>query len=150
MTYSTVSETLGPQHLTQLYEFFVRNSTRIDDISVALWSDDYELFLEHWQPIAANLTNCVVRVIINGDRLIGIIESSSSSAGSRIGYMIDSEFEGRGIMRQYLSELLTLLVHPVEARIEQSNQRSIRLVESLDFQCDEHSLSNDHFIWRLN
>lgn len=146
---SVRSTVLTEHHLPELLGFFQRNVDRIDDISVFMWAEDPELFYDHWLPIAKGHTDCVVRVLAHEHRVVGVIESSSDGNGSRIGYMIDLEFEGQGLMYDHLGPLLNQIPHPVEARILNTNVRSQRLVERLNFIQDTNSLRDEHYIWRL-
>lgn len=127
----------------------MRNKHRLADITVDLWVEERELFDEHFTFILGHLTNAQGYVILTGDRPIGFIDCERTPTGTRIGYVIDGDFEGLGIMGRHLRELIDHLPRPISARILHTNTRSIALVERLGFRQDELSLCNEHYHWLL-
>lgn len=147
---STVCQALTPDHLDALHSFFSRNVDRIDDTMVWLWANEPEIFREYFEPIAHGDSDCVTRVILCGNQVVGVIESSTTPTGTRIGYMIDQDFEGQGIMYTHLCDTITHLPHPVEASIHNSNIRSQRLVERIGFINTGCEIFTDHTLWCLS
>ena len=82
---------------------------------------------------------------------IGTIEVSHERSGAiRLGYLIDEEYEGRGIITHHLLRLIGDSTKPVEARIHENNTRSMAVAERLGLARIDESLNLDHYIWRLN
>lgn len=69
---------------------------------------------------------------------------------AEIGYMMLPEWQGRGIMRQALSNVLTygfqtMHLHGVDANVDPENVSSIRLLEKLSFTKEAHFKENYYF-----
>jgi RimJ/RimL family protein N-acetyltransferase len=84
-------------------------------------------------------------VIVRGRTPIGMISLSNIDGlpldNATIGYWLDHEYTGQGYAREAASRILfhafhTLHLHRVEANIEPSNRRSIRVVKSLGFRAE--------------
>lgn len=136
-------------HLQSVWELFAANHQRLDDITVDLWLDEPSLFFEHFSAIVQDQTDCRAFVILNEGQVIGFIDSSPEAKSTRIGYLIDKDYEGQGIMSRYLPDVIAQLPHPIEARIFAENIRSQKLVERLGF-LPHHDENNDYTIWILN
>jgi len=82
------------------------------------------------------------------DAIAGVININNIVRGSflsaSLGYYAGAPFAGQGLMREGLElvkgyAFYTLGLHRLEANIQPGNERSIRLVESLGFECEGYS-----------
>lgn len=81
--------------------------------------------------------------LIDGEKVIGVINYDQIVKGPfqacYLGYSIDSEYQGKGLMREALSQTISYVVRElhlnrVMANYEPSNQRSAKLLKSLGFE----------------
>lgn len=139
---------LTVDHIGSAWQLFADNQKRYSDITVDLWVDEPCLFVEQFEAICTGPSDCKIFVILHEDRVIGFIDSSPEKKSTRIGYIIDAAYEGKGIMKRHLSEAISQLPHPVEARILEDNVRSIHLVERLGF-IKKNKIDADYSLWEL-
>jgi ribosomal-protein-alanine N-acetyltransferase len=80
--------------------------------------------------------------IWNGSSLVGVVNISEIVGGTfqsaYLGYYAFEPLAGRGLMRQGLSEVIAhafdeMKLHRLEANIQPTNRRSVKLVRSLGF-----------------
>ncbi|VVN88251.1 GNAT family N-acetyltransferase [Pseudomonas fluorescens] len=81
--------------------------------------------------------------LFDSEKVIGVINFDQIVKGPfqacYLGYSIDSEYQGKGLMREALSQTISFVVRELDlnrvmANYEPSNQRSARLLKSLGFE----------------
>jgi len=143
---------MAPAHATGLAAFFRRNEARLRPWDPPRPSGILEA--PFWEAEAAraatdHLDGAVVRWLMFGpdapDRVIGRINYTQIVRGPfqscMLGYAIDGEFEGRGLMHEALQVALrhvfeSLRLHRVQANHLPENLRSARLLQRLGFRVE--------------
>ena len=143
---------MAPPHATGLAAFFRRNEARLRPWDPPRPSGILEA--PFWEAEAAraatdHLDGAVVRWLMFGpdapDRVIGRINFTQIVRGPfqscMLGYAIDGEFEGRGLMHEALQVTLrhvfeSLRLHRVQANHLPENLRSARLLQRLGFRVE--------------
>lgn len=143
---------MAPPHATGLAAFFRRNEARLRPWDPPRPSGILEA--PFWEAEAARAATdhrdgAVVRWLMFGpdvpDRVIGRINFTQIVRGPfqscMLGYAIDGEFEGRGLMHEALQVALrhvfeSLRLHRVQANHLPENLRSARLLQRLGFRVE--------------
>jgi len=143
---------MAPAHATGLAAFFRRNEARLRPSDPPRPSGILEA--PFWEAEAAHAATdhrdgAVVRWLMFGpdlpDRVIGRINFTQIVRGPFqsciLGYAIDGEFEGRGLMHEALQATLrhvfeSLRLHRVQANHLSENLRSARLLQRLGFRVE--------------
>ena len=149
---STKLVALTPLNLDELYHVFKRNLDRLDDIVIDIMVEDIDDFRSAYlATLNADPQTLFPFLIRYRGQTIGTVEVSHERSGAvRLGYLIDAEYEGRGIITHHLLKLIQQTDKPVEARIHENNARSMAVAERLGLVRDEESLNLEHYIWRSN
>lgn len=144
--------TMAPTHAAGLAAFFRRNEARLRPwdpprpkgiLEVPFWE------AEGARAAADQRDGAVVRWLLFGqdvpDRIVGRINYTQIVRGPfqscMLGYAIDGEFEGRGLMHEALQVTLrhvfeSLRLHRVQANHLPENLRSARLLQRLGFRVE--------------
>jgi [ribosomal protein S5]-alanine N-acetyltransferase len=143
---------MAPAHATGLAAFFRRNEARLRPWDPPRPSGILEV--PFWEAEAARAAvdyrdGAVVRWLMFGpdapDRVIGRINYTQIVRGPfqscMLGYAIDGDFEGRGLMHEALQATLrhvfeSLHLHRVQANHLPENRRSARLLQRLGFRVE--------------
>lgn len=137
---------LSEDTVNDLHSLFSRNLDRLADDSIAILVEEPEWFIDEYSLVVGDPLDQWF-LIQDNDKTIGTIEVYHQGEKTRLGYLIDEDYEGRGIMRHWLGVLISEQTSLVEARIHKDNKRSQRLVESFGF-VQGPLLQDDHCIWR--
>ncbi len=94
---------------------------------------DRNAFTEHWTKILADETVAKKAILLDG-HVVGNIVSFERSGKREIGYWIDSEYWGKGIATEALSQFLRdVTERPLHALVATHNTASIRVLEKCGF-----------------
>lgn len=128
-------------------EYFSRNQKHLEAsmpkrpsefYTQAFWQEQ----LSRYQ-LARTADNELRFTLIDSGKVVGIINYDQIVKGPfracYLGYSIDREYQGRGLMREALSQTISyvmgeLNLNRVMANYEPSNQRSAKLLKSLGFE----------------
>jgi len=152
MTTRLVLELMAPSHAAMLAEFFRRNEAHLRPwdpprprriSNPGYWEAEAARAVEDFQ--AGGVARWVVLLRDNMDSIVARANYTQIVRGPfqscMLGYAIDREFEGRGLMREALQVTLKhtfeiLRLHRVQANYLPENHRSARLLERLEFRVE--------------
>jgi ribosomal-protein-alanine N-acetyltransferase len=141
---------MAPGHSAQLLDFLHRNEAHL-----APWDPPHPVgfdTIEYWEAQCARAVadyeeGLVARWLLfmqgEPDRVIGRVNFTQIARGPfqscMLGYAIDSDCQGRGLMREALAATITyafdvLRLHRIQANYVPSNVRSARLLQRLGFR----------------
>lgn len=142
-------EHMAPEHAQALAEFFRRNDRHLAPwdpprpagmLETGFWLAECERAVEDYQDGA--VARWVLRLSAAPAAVIGRINFTQIARGPfqscMLGYAIDAEHEGRGLMREALEAAIAhafavLRLHRIQANYVPDNARSGRLLERLGF-----------------
>ncbi|MBI1363649.1 MAG: 30S ribosomal protein S5 alanine N-acetyltransferase [Proteobacteria bacterium] len=154
-----------PHDAAALHFYYMKNRQRLEPLEPTRPDDFYTL--PYWNSRVASAQEAHRKDIYysfiikmnKSEQVFGCINFMNINRGSsyscRVGYSLDAESEGQGIMREALAEAIKYMfrvqsMHRIRAAYMPHNDRSAKLLSSLGFQ--QEGLAKDYLLidgtWR--